>query len=333
MTFDSISTDGGRFGIFLKNTTGSLSVNGGTIQNTVLDGIRSRNADGVRLQGIDILNSGRHSLARIGTRFDLDARNLRIDGSVNEGVFGQLSLQSEYENSSGNTGLQKIAEVRQTTNKFVLKDSEVSNTGADGVKVQIGGTDSAEVTITGNTITTSSDFGLTMQTSDSGFALVELANNTSSGAVGDFNLVQDTTSTFALKGFTGGDSAAVVSYIQDNNTGTPTVTVTGNIRAEITTSVSGSGESVVPTEFALEQNYPNPFNPATTIQFALPKRSKVTLTLFDLLGREISTLVNEELQAGKYKFIFQANDLPTGIYFYQLRTEGFVKTMKLTLLK
>ncbi len=102
---------------------------------------------------------------------------------------------------------------------------------------------------------------------------------------------------------------------------------------DFVTSVEEISTGVIPREFRLEQNYPNPFNPATTIQFALPKQSKVTLKLYDLLGREISTLVNEELQVGKYKFTFEANDLPSGIYFYQLRTEGFVDTKKLTLLK
>ena len=102
---------------------------------------------------------------------------------------------------------------------------------------------------------------------------------------------------------------------------------------DIITSIEAIPNDLLPKEFRLEQNYPNPFNPTTTIQFALPKRSAVTLKLFDILGREVATLVDEELQAGEYKVIFEAEALPSGVYFYRIQTEGLVKTRKLTLLK
>lgn len=89
----------------------------------------------------------------------------------------------------------------------------------------------------------------------------------------------------------------------------------------------------LPKEFRLDQNFPNPFNPTTTIQFALPKRSEVSLRLFDILGRVVATLVDEELQPGEYKVVFEPVGLPSGMYFYRIQTEGFVKTMKLMLLK
>lgn len=92
-------------------------------------------------------------------------------------------------------------------------------------------------------------------------------------------------------------------------------------------------DSPVPEKAFLFQNYPNPFNPATTIQFAVPKRSQVTLTLFDLLGREVATLVDDELQPGEFKLIFDVSGLASGVYLYQLKAEGFVRTRKLTLLK
>jgi hypothetical protein len=91
--------------------------------------------------------------------------------------------------------------------------------------------------------------------------------------------------------------------------------------------------NTLPKEFRLEQNYPNPFNPSTTIEFALPKRTSVTLKLFDLLGREVTTLVDEELQPGEYKVTFEAEGLPSGVYFYRIQTEGLVRTKKLMLLK
>jgi photosystem II stability/assembly factor-like uncharacterized protein len=85
--------------------------------------------------------------------------------------------------------------------------------------------------------------------------------------------------------------------------------------------------------WALEQNYPNPFNPITTIAFTLPSKSFVTLKVYDLLGREVSTLVDEELSAGKYLRQWNASNFSSGVYFYQLQTGSFTETKKLFLLK
>lgn len=94
-----------------------------------------------------------------------------------------------------------------------------------------------------------------------------------------------------------------------------------------------TADDVIPEEFRLDQNYPNPFNPSTTIQFGLPVNSRVSLTLYDILGRKVTTLIDEELQAGNHDVILNASGLPSGLYFYRLRTNSFVKTKKLTLLK
>jgi pimeloyl-ACP methyl ester carboxylesterase len=85
--------------------------------------------------------------------------------------------------------------------------------------------------------------------------------------------------------------------------------------------------------FHLSQNYPNPFNPITTIRYQLPVSGIVTLKLYDVLGNEIATLVNEEKSVGIYQITFYGGNLPSGAYFYQLRTEGFVETKKMLLLK
>ena len=145
--------------------------------------------------------------------------------------------------------------------------------------------------------------------------------------------MQQGQSNFQLEGFAGGDSAAVAAFIQNNNVGTPSVTVLGSISPGRITSVDDPIHPAIPNEYTLAQNYPNPFNPTTTIQFALPTGSQVVLKIYNLLGREVATLVNEELQSGKYKVDFEANDLPSGVYFYQIRAGGFSKTKKLTLLK
>ncbi|MCW8811723.1 MAG: T9SS type A sorting domain-containing protein [Ignavibacteriaceae bacterium] len=88
-----------------------------------------------------------------------------------------------------------------------------------------------------------------------------------------------------------------------------------------------------PSDFSLLQNYPNPFNPTTSLQYAIGSRQFVTLKVYDLLGREIATLVNEEKPAGEYEVEFNATNLPSGIYFYQLNAGEFTEVKKMILLK
>ena len=89
----------------------------------------------------------------------------------------------------------------------------------------------------------------------------------------------------------------------------------------------------VPLEFALDQNYPNPFNPSTTISYSIPVKSRVTLKIFNALGKEIITLVNEEKSEGNYDVKFDASGIPSGIYFYKLNAGEFSSTKKMILLK
>jgi hypothetical protein len=88
-----------------------------------------------------------------------------------------------------------------------------------------------------------------------------------------------------------------------------------------------------PLIFSLEQNYPNPFNPSTKISWQSPVSSWQTLKIYDILGNEVTTLVNEFKSAGKYEIEFNAEDLPSGIYFYHLKTENFFETRKMILLR
>jgi len=85
--------------------------------------------------------------------------------------------------------------------------------------------------------------------------------------------------------------------------------------------------------YELFNNYPNPFNPKTSIQYAVGGWQFVTLKVYDVLGNEVATLVNEEKPAGNYEVEFTAKDLPSGIYFYQLRAGNFVETKKMVLMK
>jgi hypothetical protein len=98
----------------------------------------------------------------------------------------------------------------------------------------------------------------------------------------------------------------------------------------------------IPEDFILYQNYPNPFNPVTKIKFEIspfyPPLGKggnggVSLKIFDILGKEITTLVNEQLSPGTYEVTFDGSNLPSGIYFYQLRCGEYMETKKLVFLK
>ncbi len=89
----------------------------------------------------------------------------------------------------------------------------------------------------------------------------------------------------------------------------------------------------VPSKFLLAQNYPNPFNPSTTIHFELPKQSRVTLKIFDIMGREIATLVDQERHAGMYDIQWNAANSASGIYFYRLTTDAGTITKKLMLVR
>ena len=129
---------------------------------------------------------------------------------------------------------------------------------------------------------------------------------------------------------------------------TPTEVIAYNGKIEITHNAAGSPDSVIvtgegvivgvedeskPLTYSLEQNYPNPFNPTTTIKYSIPEISKVNLTLFNILGEEVATLVNEYSPAGKYEIEFNASQLSSGIYFYQLKAGRYVDTKKMILLK
>ena len=92
-------------------------------------------------------------------------------------------------------------------------------------------------------------------------------------------------------------------------------------------------EVKAPNVFSLEQNYPNPFNPNTLISYQIPVNSNVSLKVYDVLGNEILTLLNEEQLAGKYEVEFNATILPSGIYFYQLQAGNFVESKKMVLMK
>ncbi|MBP1653542.1 MAG: 5'-Nucleotidase domain protein [Bacteroidetes bacterium] len=103
------------------------------------------------------------------------------------------------------------------------------------------------------------------------------------------------------------------------------------LKAEVTTDVRPTGE--VPAKYVLNQNYPNPFNPTTMISYSIPARADVRLTVYDVLGREVSTLVNATQEAGTYVADFSAQGLPSGVYYYALKAGAFTETKAMVLMK
>ncbi len=199
-------------------------------------------------------------------------------------------------------------------------------------------TGSAAVLLRWNTATEVNNYGFEIQRSE-----VSAEGGCASGAsgqksdAGQSSLV-NSHSSFTKIGFVKGNgnsnSPKDYSFVDDNP---PRGTVEyrlkqidndGNYKySQIVTVTS------LPTKFELWQNYPNPFNPTTTIQYVIPKAEHVTLKVYDELGKEVTTLVNENKEAGQYRVSFNGSNLASGIYYYRITAGEFTEVKKLMLLK
>ncbi|KPL06155.1 hypothetical protein AMJ86_09715 [bacterium SM23_57] len=97
--------------------------------------------------------------------------------------------------------------------------------------------------------------------------------------------------------------------------------------------VALSEEPTIVTGYLLDQNYPNPFNPTTDIKYQLPASGMVTLTVYNAMGQEVATLIDQNQNPGAYRVTWDAGNLPSGIYFYQLKTNNFTDVRRMMLLK
>jgi len=124
-------------------------------------------------------------------------------------------------------------------------------------------------------------------------------------------------------------------YFSDANNGTA-VGLNGTILHTTNGGVTFIEEHQIyeiPTQFLLSNNWPNPFNPSTRITYTIPKRSDVSIKVFNLLGSEVTELVKSEMEAGGYDIEFNASNLPSGVYFYRIQAGNFIDTKKMILLK
>jgi hypothetical protein len=122
-------------------------------------------------------------------------------------------------------------------------------------------------------------------------------------------------------------SGNTVTFSQ--NTVSSFVILTADQSATGVEQISGK----VPTSYALDQNYPNPFNPTTSIVYQIPRSGLVTLKVYDILGKQVAELVNENQEAGKYSVNFSGSNLPSGIYIYELKANDYLQSRKMVLLK
>jgi len=106
-----------------------------------------------------------------------------------------------------------------------------------------------------------------------------------------------------------------------------------NLKISVISPTEVNGDNTIPNTFSLSQNYPNPFNPTTIIQYSIKEVSNVKLRVYDMLGREVKTLVNQQQSAGRYNIEFNAANLSSGVYFYRIEAGNFVASKKLLLLK
>lgn len=123
----------------------------------------------------------------------------------------------------------------------------------------------------------------------------------------------------------------IVSNDPDPPDDTVFVVLTGHGTGIVSVQIAAHG--TIPADYRLDQNYPKPFNPSTTIRFALPSAGHASLIIYNILGEEVATLANTHYPAGEYRIDWEAEDLPSGVYFYRLRSGSFNATKKLLLLK
>lgn len=109
----------------------------------------------------------------------------------------------------------------------------------------------------------------------------------------------------------------------------------GDFAAEVSFSITDVATEIsgIPSDFALHQNYPNPFNPTTEIRFGVPENANVKIVIYNAVGKEVAQLVNKHFNAGYHTYTWNASNLASGVYFYEMTSNKFKQTQKMLLVK
>jgi parallel beta-helix repeat protein len=246
-----------------------------------------------------------------------------------------------YGSAMGNNG--QGINFERGSNNYIGPDNIIANNHESGI--EIGRKEDIRNTITRNTITNNGGLGI---------RLVDGGNTELPPPVlgtGTYNTIVGTAPPDCVieifsdpedegmiyEGTTMSDSNGNFSLTISGKFTGPYITATatdveGNT-SEFSTAVLEVIDRNLPFEFSLDQNYPNPFNPATTIEFSIPKVCDVSLIIYDLMGRQVTKLLSKELSPGRYKTIWRAKNVASGVYFYKLVADDFIRSKKLILLK
>ena len=206
--------------------------------------------------------------------------------------------------------------INETTQEKVFFLSELGLAQNDSVKIE--NPDSSKVKLISYGSAKDYDIDLNYATAN---GMGRFAN---SGVI----LTANTSHTF-IPDWTDLTNSQLVVLVDIGNNGT----IDDTLHLNNTVDVEDQGLMLSPNSYNLAQNYPNPFNPTTTVQYSIPQRSDVILKVYDVLGNEVVTLVNEEKPAGVYTINFDASQLASGIYLYRLQAGNFVETKKMILIK
>jgi hypothetical protein len=203
---------------------------------------------------------------------------------------------------------------------FTVVDPFLSEISVDPDSLPADGISQATITISPkNNSDTLLASGLQLDLSNTGAGLLSTVTD-----LGNGTYLANLTAPIAL----GADTISVIVI-----SGIDTVSIFWKAIVSYFSPTSIDEQFISPNEFHLFQNYPQPFNPTTTIKYQIPKTSKVILKVFDVLGNEMETLVDQKNSAGIYEIDFDGTGLTSGIYFFTLKTKEFTDTKKMILLK
>ena len=246
--------------------------------------------------------------------------------SYNSSVLGPLGLASQrwcpYDGTTRLSWGNQTAPNDSQYVQFSLKPSASTILHADSVIMSLGAggtTDHINVRVL---YSLTQDFSAGTMISDTSFLPPRDSLGRYSFAIDTAVTDSDTLYVRAYTWYDGSPSTSKYLYVQDVNIyGTSVVTAVEWQKNQL------------PDTYRLSQNYPNPFNPSTVINYAIPKEGLVRITIYDVLGRLVTTLVNEAKPAGTYQLQFNAANLTSGVYFYRIEAGNFAQTKKMILMK